>query len=208
MIKFALEDVPYFSQTDNKIFPVTTCYPTSLGMAITYCLDLIGLDKTDIGCPCGKQIEDFITEIAMSSETKKWIKNNVGRLGNWMLKYKPRTIAYVEEMIFNKLLNKHGFKATFRTDLTYGKYCSHIDFNKLPIVLHGDFRKISKVKGHITLGIGYDESDNIIIVNDPYGNAIHDKYRSHKKGEKAKYPLSVFVKDKKAHMWGQVISRI
>jgi len=202
-----IKNFPYLDQRDNEKTPLTSCYNTSMGMAITHCLNLEGLDKKIIGCPYDVQIEDFINEMTMSDDIKKWIKDNISRYGNWMLKYKPRTIAVVEEYIFNLLMAPIGYKSEFKTDLTYEQYCNHIKNEKMPIVLHGYFKSVSKVGGHIVCGIGYDDEKQTIICNDPFGNAIIDKYQSGYLGRKAEYPLKFFLKKKK-DFWGQVISKI
>lgn len=167
---FKLE-VPYFSQRDNVYAPFISCYPTSMAMSINYCLTSEGKNKKDIGCPYDMQLEDFINKITMSAETQKWLKLNVGRLGSWIWKYRPRTIAYVEEYIFNTLMVKYGFRCQFTTKVSFEEYCNILDEHELPQVVHGNFSKNTRVKGHIICGIGYDKTKKQIIANDPFGNA-------------------------------------
>jgi len=203
-----IESFPYLTQTDNKWFSSTSCYPTSMAMAIYWCLKLVGKSEYDIGCPLNMQLEDYITSITQSKETKTWIKQNVSKYGNWMLRFKPRVIAYVEEMIFNKLMNQFYFKSTFSANISFQEYRKNIDKN-MPVVLHGDFRTVSKVAGHIVCGVGYDESNNSIYVMDPFGNALIDKYKSHEDGEYAEYHINLVMKNKKNQkLWGQIIERI
>ena len=167
---FKLE-VPYFSQLDNVYAPFISCYPTSMAMAMNYCLLQEGKDKKDIGCPYDIQLEDFINKITMSSITQRWLKLNAGRLGSWIWKYRPRTIAYVEEHIFNTLMMGHGYKCKFKTEVSFDEYCNIIDEQKLPQVVHGNFSKKTRVNGHIICGIGYNKISKEIIANDPFGNA-------------------------------------
>lgn len=199
-----LEDVLYLTQVDNKLFPGTTCYPTSLSMAIQYCLDISGNTKGDIGCKGNMQLEDYITEITQSSETKAWIKENISKYGAWMFKYKPRTIAVVEEYIFNELMNEFGFKAIFKENITFSTYQKLIQTNELPIVLHGKFGGIRGVFGHICCGVGWEAAK--IVVHDPFGNAELNKYRKNSDGWFARYPLRYFV-DKNGFMKCQIIVR-
>jgi len=206
---YKLESFPYLIQTDNKLFSSTTCYPTSMAMAMKWCMKIASYSEYEIGCPLSMQLEDYITQITESKETKAWIKRNVSKYGAWMLNYKPRTLAYVEEYIFNKLMNPLGFKSRFSANITYGAYCKHIKENNMPIVLHGDFSTVSPVAGHIVCGVGFRDDDNSVIVMDPYGNSLLDKYKSHTKGKYAVYPVNLVMKDKKREkLWGQIIERI
>lgn len=199
-----LEDVLYFSQADNRLFPGTTCYPTSMAIAIQYCLDVSNRDKTEIGCPREQQLEDFITEITQSSDIKKWIQRNTSKYGTWLLDYKPRVLAIVEEHIFNELMNKLGFKCIFRENITFEQYKAVIKTNQLPVVIHGKFGGIRGVFGHINCGLGW-EADKIV-VHDPFGNAVTDKYKSKEDGWFARYPQKFFV-DKNGYMKCQIITR-
>ena len=191
-------DVPYFSQLDNVYAPFISCYPTSMAMAIEYCLQIKGKDKKDVGCPYDLQLEDYIYKITMSDEIKTWLKNNVSKLGSWIWKYKPMTIAYVEEYIFNKLMLKHGFRCQFTTDVTFEEYCNLIDEHKLPQILHGNFSKNTRVQGHIVAGVGYNRFLKQVVVNDPFGNAM-TKYID-KDGKQIDYKFEdYFIKNKKTN---------
>jgi len=199
--QFKIKDVQYFSQLDNVYAPFVSCYPTSMAMAIDYCLRIEGKDKTDIGCSYDIQLEDYINRITMSDEINQWLKSNVGRLGKWVWKFKPRTIAYVEEYIFNKLMIRHGFRCQFTTRVTFDEYCNIIDEHKLPQVVHGNFSKNTNVNGHIICGTGYIRSTKQIIANDPYGNA-ETKYLD-RDGESVDYYFKdYFIRNKKLQtMW-------
>ena len=194
-MKKILDDVPYFIQTDNNLFASTSCYATCMAMAMSYCLQLKKLDKTDIGCPFYVQLEDYISSIIQSDEIKMWINRNWKRYGSWFLKYKPQTLAAVQEHVFNILMYPHGYKTTFNGWISYEEYCKHID-KKYPVAIHGMFSSVSNIHGHIVLGIGYDTiHPSKIIVNDPWGNALFDKYKSHTHGENAEYYPQLLMRD-------------
>lgn len=201
-------NVPYYSQRDNRYAPYISCYPTSMGMAMAYCLSLKKLDKTAIGCDYDMQIEDYINKITMSDEIQKWLKKNQNILGKWIWKFKPRTIAYVEEHIFNKLMNKHGFECVFRTDISFEDYCNIIEREQLPQIVHGKFTPETSVRGHIICGIGFDRMNQRIIAHDPYGDA-REKYKIHT-GADVEYDFNHwFIKNKKhKSMWLTSIMKI
>ena len=201
-----ISDIPYYTQTDNEIFASTTCYATSMAMAMSYCLKLNNLTKVDVGCPLHSQLEDYISTVILSPETKQWIQRNWHKYGAWFLKFKPRTLAGVQEHIFNTLMKPHGFKTVFNANISFEQYCEHID-NGWPIAIHGMFKSVSRVAGHIVLGIGY--SQDCLIVNDPWGNAVLDKYKSHDMGKEAVYPQNLLMRnwaDRK--IWGQMIQPV
>lgn len=193
----------YFEQRDNKLFPRTSCYPSSLAMGIGQCLNLANKTWSDIGKPDDMQPEDFITKITQSKETKKWIKKNISLYGRWMLNYSPRTIAYVENHIFNKLMNADGFESIFSTKLTFDNIKAHMEDAPFTVIMHGNFKKVSSVKGHVVAVVGI--IDNEFIVNDPYGNALKG-YKDHA-GENLIYPRKFFEKKKK-RIWAHLIDLI
>jgi len=169
---FILEKVPYYSQRDNRYKPFVSCFPTSMAMAIEYCLNLVDKNKSDIGCHRATQLEDYLNELIYDNETKQWMKKNQGRLGSWIWKYARRTIYMIEAYIFNKIMNEHGYKAEYK-QITYDEYCTRIEENKLPIVVGGNFKAVSRVGGHVCCGIGFDKSGmKELIVRDPFGDAL------------------------------------
>lgn len=205
-----ISNVPYFTQTDNSIFASTTCYATSMAMAMTHCLNTIGLTKTDVGCPPYSQLEDYISSTIQSPETKLWIQRNWHKFGSWFLKYKPRTLAGVQEHIFNMLMKPHGFKTKFSANISFEEYCTRIN-DGWPVVIHGMFKSVSRVAGHIVVGVGYYkyEKENSLIVHDPWGNALHDKYKSHDMGEGAVYPHNLLMRNWQGRkIWGQIIQPV
>jgi hypothetical protein len=73
------------------------------------------------------------------------------------------------------------------------------------------FNSVSRVYGHIVLGIGYnkEQEPEKLIVNDPWGNALFDKYKSHTNGEGAEYYQQLLMRDwKNKKIWGQLIQPI
>lgn len=216
MSEFKIENVPYSTQRDNYIQPLVSCFPTSVGMAIQYCLQLLDLDKRAIGCDDDTQIEDYLNEIIYDYSTKKWMEKNTGRLGNWIWSYKRRSIFVIEEYVFNRLMNDFGYKATFNSKLTFDEYKDKIEETTLPIILGADFSSISSVKGHIVCGIGYNDLKlEEIICHDPYKNFTNSKkaYTKDKNGieylgREAKYPMRFFRKNKAGHMYSLIIEKI
>ena len=134
---------------------------------------------------------------------------------SWVWKYKPRTVMAVEEYVFNRLMNPHGYKGIMTTNLTYEDYCSIILSTKLPIVLSGNFSKISRVKGHIVCGIGYSNFGlEEVVVHDPYGSALkgYPKGQSQEDndgdGFGVSYATRYFERNKKGHMYAIVIKEM
>ncbi len=170
--KFIIKGVPYFSQLDNKYEPFTSCFPTTMAMIIQFCLDEKGLDKEAIGCHKNTQLEDYLNELIYDETTTKWMKENQSIIGSWIWKYNRKTIYVVEAYIFNRLMNNYGFKANY-TEMTYDNYCINIETNKLPIAVGGNFSSVSRVKGHVCCGIGFNRIGlKELIVHDPFGNAL------------------------------------
>lgn len=206
MDSFNLDKVPYYSQRDNKYQPHTSCFPTSLAMCMQYCLDVVGKTKTDIGCG-DMQLEDYIFQCLEDPETKLYIKTNISKLGAWVLNYSPRYVYSIEEYIFNRLMMRIGFKATFRSDLTYTIVCDWIEARQLPVVLGGNFSSVSKVSGHMNAITGFNRLGlKEFVVNDPYGNALTGY--SSDKGQGVRYSYRFYMIDNFGHINGIVIEKI
>ena len=45
---YKLDYFPYLTQTDNKLFSSTTCYPTSMAMTMKWCLKIAGYSEYEI----------------------------------------------------------------------------------------------------------------------------------------------------------------
>lgn len=194
-IQFNIENVPYYTQRDNKYDPYVSCFPTSLAMCMSYCLKSIKKDKTAVGCGEKMQLEDYINELIYDDETKKWMVKNQGRLGAWIWKYKRRTIYAIEEYIFNRLMNEHGFFATAKYNLDYYKICNELTLNNIPMVIGGNFKSVSSVGGHMVCLKGFNSKNfEEVIVNDPYGNALTG-YKNND-GENMQYSKKFFDKGK------------
>ena len=198
-MEFLIDDVKAYSQRDNKyIDPESktnvasvSCFPTSLAMSMEYCLDTIGLNKTDVGCSESMQLEDYINLLLDDSITTYWMKQNVGRLGSWIWKYKRRTLYEVEVFIFNRLMKNLGFEAKAKYNLKYETICNVLEQNSLPMVIGGNFKSVSRVGGHMNCLVGYNDVGlKEFIVNDPYGNALTG-YKDHN-GAYLRYPIKFF----------------
>ncbi len=202
---FLIKDVPYFTQIDNKLFARSACYPTSNAMAIQYCLDEAGASRGDIGCiEKDEQLEDYITKLTESESTRNWIKRNVSKYGAWMLRYKPRTIAKVEEHIFNILMDRMGYAAQFRV-MTWENFCRELERQELPMPVRGYFPALLG-GGHICCAVGHNKHKREIIVHDPFGNA-NDKYARHDNGAGVNYPADKWFINKKGKIWVLAIRR-
>lgn len=201
-----IQNVTYHWQRNNLKRPLSTCYNTSMATVIDYIMtkdkipmERIGMKEKDM------QLEDYLYGLIYSPETTTWIKRNVGRFGAWMLESNPQTIAYVEEMIFNKLMNQFGYICQFLDRVHYDDYCAFIDKFELPQVLHGKYPvkegKSVKYLGHITVGIGYNTENKSFLVHDPYGD-WRTNY-ANQSGKDVEYPFGdIYIKDKKdSSMW-------
>ena len=204
MSKFILRDNIYLSQRDNEIKPNVSCFPTSMGMGIAYCLQTLGLDKRALGCSSSVQLEDFLNNVISDTMTKTWMRKNTRRLGKWIWSYKRRTIYKVEEYAFNRLMNDYGFKCKFQSRYSFDQYCKSLKNNELPIILGGNFKSVSRVGAHLVCGIGYD--NNEFIVNDPFGNALK-KYKKGSNGKNVIYSQR-FFKRKNRKIFAMVIERL
>jgi len=217
MSEFKLDGVEYFSQRDNKYIDPNSktnvasisCFPTSLAMCMNYALKKIGLDKTAVGCASENQLEDYINRIIDDYETKQWMIKNQGRLGSWIWKYKRRTLYAIEEYIFNRLMNQHGYKAEAKYNFTYETVCNVLKQTELPMVIGGNFSSVSKVQGHMNCCIGYNSIGlKEFIVHDPYGNALKGySQETIGKGNDLRYPVKFFQKEK-GYIYCVVISKI
>ena len=216
---FEITGVPEYTQRDNqyleqgKNVASISCFPTSVGMSAAYALSTIGLDKTAIGCGPEMQIEDYFNQTLSSPAIYKWEKSNVEKLGSWIWGYKPRTIYAVEAQAFNMLMNPHGFKATARDDLNYASVCALLEKHKLPFVIGGNFKSVSKVDGHLNCLIGFNQIGlQEFIVHDPYGDALlgyaPDKKTGKHNGARRHYSAKFYERGKNKTMNVLVIERI
>lgn len=209
MDTFKIAKVDYYSQRNNKFEPFRTCFPTSQAMTINYCLSTIKKKPKDLGCPEGVQLEDFITEIMNGDEMKKWTKDNVSRLGDWVLNVNPRYNAYAEEYLFNKLMNPFGFKATFKDSVTFDEYCDYLEGTKLPQIAFGRFPLLlTGGGGHICCAVGFNRVNRTLILMDPYGDAS-SKYEN-PQGIYVEYKVAdYFYRDvKKQTLWIQNVTKV
>jgi len=159
--------VTHFSQRDNELKPMVSCFPTSVAMMIDYLLQSKGKAKEDINCPGDTQLEDWINYQLQSAQTKQWMKRS--KLGNWIWKFNPREIYHVEAYMFNTLMIEHGYRARHKA-ISFAQYCEQIQ-KAIPVVMGGNFKSTSRIGGHVVCGIGYINNPDKIIVNDPFGDA-------------------------------------
>jgi hypothetical protein len=206
--------VPCFSQLLGKNGSIS-CFPTSVAMCLKHCLNILGKDKSAIGCGPNTYLEDYVNMLLEDKETIQWIKTNGVKYNSWWLSYLPkknqRQIHAVEAYIFNRLMNPLGFKAT-ATSLTYNSFCETLEQNNLPIIISGHFKSVSKVDGHINVATGFDKTGlSEIITNDPYGNALKgypvtDNFDL-MRAEYIRYPAKFFI-NKDNLIYGVIISKI
>ena len=194
METYLIENVEYFTQRDNKREPYVTCFNTSVAMAMSYCLNLEGLDQVAIGADPKIQLEDYLDMLIQDNETKQWMIENQGRIGSWIWKYTKRTIYAIEAYIFNRLMNNLGYKAEEKYNWTYDTVCHALEQNSMPMVIGGNFSSVSSVGGHMNCLVGYNAIGlKEFIVHDPYGNAM-TKYVD-QNGSYVRYPAKFYVKD-------------
>lgn len=211
--EFKLENVKYFSQRDNEYVDITekinvryiSCFPTSLGMGMQYCLDLKGLTKEVVGCSETMQIEDYINQMIDAPETLDYLTKTFPKTW-WGWNYKKRTVFEVEKYIFNTLMNSIGYKAEVGA-FKYEKYCEILLKNKLPIIMSGDFSSVSRVSGHVVCCCGFNAIGmQELICHDPYGSALN-QYKDGTGGEFISYGTKFFIK-KDGLMYGLILSKI
>jgi len=213
-----LDAVPHYSQRDNKHRSKSTgkltrfvdCAPTSTADAVRYCLGLHDLDKTAIGCNPTMQLEDYMNEIIDSDEMGEWIKENSSWIGRWILKTVRRQAFHVEAEVFNRLMKDAGlgYRAKVDGKITYEKVQKSITRDKLPIVMSGYFKAVSRIGGHVVCCIGYSTLGiKELVCNDPFGSATlgYPKGQSFAKnrqdGHRVSYGLR-FFKKKSGYMLG------
>lgn len=187
-----IENVPYFPQVDNKLYNSTSCYMTSLAMVIQFCLERKNLGHLDIGCKDDQQMEDYFTDKCIQAG-------------------KDRGHALTAKWLFNKFMGPFAYKDEFVEGLGFDALRNHLISSKLPVVIHGYFKGIGGVGGHINCCVGFDGDE--IICHDPWGNA-EDGYKEHETaGYAVKYPLKYFIYPKtnycgeglKCHLISEII---
>lgn len=205
---FIIENVPYFSQRDNEVDPGVSCFPTSMGMVMAFCLAKAKKSKAAIGCQSNEQIEDFLNKFMSSTTVTDWIRANAPRIGSWVKSATRREVHVVEEFAFNHVMGKVGFKDTLRLDMTFDEYAAKIEDTGLPMVIGGNFKSVSGVGGHMTCAVGFDtrEGKRELIVHDPWGYALTG-YKDRKNGAYRSYPSSLYFKNAKGDMYAHVVER-
>jgi hypothetical protein len=187
--------VTYFSQRDNKISPLYSCFPTSMAMLIDWLLQLKGEIPEQIGVPGGTQIEDWLNQVLAGPETKTWMVRY--KMANLIGKYHPRELYKVEAYVGSSLVKSLGFQLIHKV-VDYEEITQSIEKN-FPVVLGGNFKSSSRVGAHVVCVVGYCISSiRTLIVHDPYGNA-KEGYPQHAgltmydaDGRAVRYPLNYF----------------
>lgn len=169
----------YYSQLNNKKFPLASCNTTSMVEALV-------VSGVDFPYPDGKQPEDHFTEIMETDEMYKMRD----RYGDWTKQYRPAEIHMLLSWATNQKLV--GRKVTrFSTEYPLQLLLFDLACRKRPCVVSGSFTS----SGHIVVMVGFntlqkdvdlvDEPRKIrlsavkqIIVDDPYGNWYTD-YEDH-----------------------------
>jgi len=213
MSDFIITGVPkeeyYHIQTNNKLYPYITCFPTSVAMAIDYILTIEGKTPASIGID-EPQIEDYLTKMESTSSIKAWM---IKTLGSWATGYLSKSwlVGAVEEKAFDDLMNKIGYDGKFTTELSYGALCKQLKDTNLPQVICGDFSSVSQVGGHINCAIGFDFDNKMVITSDPYGYAFHPGYTDPNNsmlGCGVKYSWNqFFMRNKNGNGWGLLINK-
>ena len=192
--KFLIPNVPLDTQKNNLYFPSSSCFNSSISNCMQHCLDILGLDKTAVGCHLDQQLEDYIYLLSEANTTKTWIKQNLTKLGGVaVLQYSPRVLYGVETYMFNTLMNHLGYKATFLEGTTYDNFCNKMEQTNLPMVIGADFRTICPVQGHMLTAVGFNKIGlQQIIVNDSWGNACTRYTDGSKSCREVAYALRFF----------------
>ena len=193
--EFKVEGVKYFSQRLETHDPFTSCFNVSNAMVMDYCLTSIGKDKTAVGCNASPKalLGDYIYECIYDNVTGQWMSSNIstGKLSPVLWNYKRGILFVVEEYVFNRLMNPHGFKATFYECTSYEKICTTMQQNNLPGIIGGNFASVSPVGGHMNCLQGWNATGTPqFLTMDPFGKAF-SKYTD-PNGADQQYPVRFF----------------
>jgi hypothetical protein len=181
-------------EDDDVIDPYTTCFPTSISMALRTLNQpiyggknnpKIANDRFDnlVIEDTAKRNDEYRKKLAAVTG-EKWIETS--KEFTWVRVLYSFWVWYIN----NNLLGCVGdFKAR-HAELTIEEIKQYIRAEKKPVVLgiriplrSGGFG------GHVIMVRGFDEKG--FYVNDPYGN-LYDKYRNHTAGENLLYLFDAF----------------
>jgi len=158
---FTQKEIIYFSQRNNQIYPLRSCFPTSMAMAMrnngfTY------YDKFLHPAYGTLELDDYIMHLA-NSDVGKTFASLLGipkgtpflnewysvmeKVGNYIMKPQNMTCKWVT-------LNIEGIK-------------KEIDSGRMVVV-----GTTLTASGHIVTVSGYE--DDCLIICDPYGNAVYN----------------------------------
>lgn len=181
----------YYTQTNNRYIPLTSCTPTSAvmfllaaGFRVVESSKARLVEYPAFVYPSNMQPEDYISTLANSlwgQDLRKtltpWFKDDVP----------PQTIHVVVKEILNRVLG--GQYITFQENMTM----SQLEFeirNKRPIMVSGKFTG----DGHTVVVVGAKWTDHneliSLIIDDPYGN--YKTNYSDKQGNDVEVPAQEF----------------
>jgi hypothetical protein len=174
--------LPYHTQVNNKLFPLSACNTTS---AIMWMLDC----GIKFEFPASMQPEDYLTQITETPEAYAYMK----KVAPWAWdrehpKVPPRQVHACLSWAINKLADKEVTR--FRTDVTMQELVAELALGRAAI-LSGIFTR----SGHVVTLVGLTTKqelrdlkdprsvklDSILswIIDDPYGN-YHTSYQDHR----------------------------
>jgi hypothetical protein len=152
-----LPNIVYFTQRNNAQFPMRSCFPTSLAMALR--TNGFQFDKAAYKTP--HELDDYIMYLANSS-TGQTIASVLGI---------PKGTKFLNEWwsVMAKVSNHLGVKCVWKTFDAAG-IRAQIDRGKM-VVVGTKFTG----SGHIVTVSGYQDNGNLIVC-DPFGNPVTGYY--------------------------------
>lgn len=156
-MKLISKDPIYFTQRNNQLYPMRSCFPTSMAMAMRnngYTYSKI----KPAGYEQSLDLDDYIMHLA-NSDVGKTFASQLGI---------PKGTKFLNEWwsvmvkVGNYLLNQKGMSCRWTT-ATVDQIKAEIDKGKMVVV-----GTVFTPSGHIVTVSGYN--GNNLIVCDPYGN--------------------------------------
>ena len=142
-----IDNVPYYSQRDNRYKPNSTCNVTALAIVLAY----YGVKPKNPK----QQLEDELFKRLNQDDALRIFRARFGHLQD----YNPWNVHGM--LVW--LAEQYGFRDHFATNLSEEYVFEQLD-KGIPLMLSGYFTSF----GHILVAIGYHGSD--LIVHDPYGD--------------------------------------
>lgn len=172
--EFFVKGMKFFSQRDNKIDPMKTCFPTSISMLISQRLyPLPVIDNLD---------DVIISDVEKNLPVyKKW---NVKHLGAWAWNWHPRYLFGFWIYYCNL---KYGIPLKLRETMTAAEILSSVQDNR-PVIANTHCTK----SGHIMPIVGANKKTGKLYVNDPFG--VYPYKDTAASGERIAYPAALVMK--------------